>query len=173
MLAGDAAAAEREIRPDCEMLQGMGETYFLSSMAPTLARALLAQGRDDDALPWIETAEQTAAEDDLDAQAECRCVRGLFLAGMGSLIEAETVVRKAVYMASQLETPSLRGASLVDLSTVLIQAGRSDEARQALGEAIAVYAAKGDRSSVARAEKLLAQIERKKGAGSPSLDQLA
>jgi len=96
LLAGDAAAAEREIRPDCEMLQGIGETYFLSSMAATLARELLAQGRDDEALTWIETAERTAAEDDIDAQVESRCVRALILVRKGSLGEAEALARKAV-----------------------------------------------------------------------------
>jgi tetratricopeptide (TPR) repeat protein len=158
LLAGDAAAAEREIRPDCEMLQGIGETYFLSSMAITLARAVLAQGRDEDALTWIEAAERCAAEDDIDAQAESRCVHALILARKGSLTEAEASVRKGVEMAAQLETPALKGASLVDLATVLLQAKRPDEARQALADAIGVYAAKGDTSSVARAEKLLATI---------------
>ena len=50
MLAGDPAAAEREIRPECEMLEGMGETYFLSTMAAMLARAVQEQGRDEEAL---------------------------------------------------------------------------------------------------------------------------
>jgi tetratricopeptide (TPR) repeat protein len=151
LLAGDAAAAEREIRPDCEMLQGIGETYFLSSMAITLARAVLAQGRDEDALTWIEAAEGLAAEDDIDAQSESRCVRALVLARKGSLVEAEALVRKGVELAAQLETPALKGSSLSDLAAVLLHAKRPDEARQALAEAIAVYAAKGDTSSVARA----------------------
>ena len=112
LLAGDAAGAEREIRPDCETLQSIGETYFLSSMAATLARALAEQGRDDEALTWIETAERASAEDDIDAQAESRCVRALILARKGSLHEAEALVRKAVELAGQLETPALRGASL-------------------------------------------------------------
>ena len=158
LLAGDAAGAEREIRPDCEMLQSIGETYFLSSMAATLARAVLEQGRDEEALTWIETAERASAEDDIDAQAESRCVRALVLARKGSRDEAEALVRKGVELASQLEIPALRGASLADLATVLLHAKRPDEARQALAEAIAVYATKGDTSSVARAEKLLATI---------------
>ena len=159
LLAGDPAAAERELRPDCEMLRGIGETYFLSSMAATLARAVLAQGRDDEALTWIEAAEGMAADDDIDAQAESRCVRALILTRRGSFQEAEALARKGVELAAQLETPALRGSSLYDLATVLLQAKRADEARQALGEAIAVHAAKGDTSSIARAEKLLATIQ--------------
>ncbi len=158
LLAGDPAGAEREIRPDCEMLEAIGETYFLSSMAATLARALLAQGRGDEALTWVETAERTAGGDDIDAQAECRCVRALILARAGSLDEAEALARKGVELAAQLETPALRGASLGDLATVLLHANRPDEARQALGEALAVYAAKGDTSSVARVGQVLATI---------------
>jgi len=47
----------------------------------------------------------------------------------------------------------------VDLATVLFSSKRPQEARQALAEAIAVYAAKGDTSSVARAERFLATIQ--------------
>ena len=75
----------------------------------------------------------------------------MILARKGSIAEAEALVRKGVELAAQLETPSLRGASLADLATVLLHAKRPEEARQALAEALAVYAAKGDTSSVARA----------------------
>ena len=125
----------------------------------SLARAVLAQGRDEEALTWIETAERTAAEDDIDAQAESRCIRALILARKGSIAEAVALVRKGVELAAQLETPALRGASLADLATVLLHAKRPDEARQALAEALAIYVAKGDVSSAARAEKLLAAIQ--------------
>jgi tetratricopeptide (TPR) repeat protein len=159
MLAGDAAGAEREIRPDCEMLQGIGETYFLSTMASLLARAVLNQGRDDEALTWTETAERSAAEDDVDAQVHWRRVRSLILARKGSLAEAEAVARKGLELAVQTEDLSLRAAALADLAAVLFHAKRPEESRQVLAEAIAAYAAKGDTSSVARAEKFFATIQ--------------
>ena len=159
MLAGDAAGAEREIRPDCEMLQAVGETYFLSTMASFLARAVLDQGRDDEALAWTETAERSSTEDDVDAQVHWRGVRALILANKGALAEAEALARKGRELAFQTEAWSIRASSLSDLATVLVRAKRPDEARQALGDAIAIYAAKGDVSSVARAEKFLMTIQ--------------
>jgi tetratricopeptide (TPR) repeat protein len=158
MLAGDPAGAEREIRPDCEMLQRIGETYFLSTMASILARALLEQGRDDEALAWTESAERSASEDDLDAQVQWRGVRALIVARQGALAQAEALARKALELALQTEAWSIRASSLSDLATVLSLAKRPEEARRALGDAIAVYAAKGDVSSAARAEKFLATI---------------
>jgi len=45
LLAGDPAAAERELRRDFDELSEMGERYFLSTAAGELARAVYAQGR--------------------------------------------------------------------------------------------------------------------------------
>ena len=50
MLAGDPAAAERELRRDFEALSAMGERYVLSTVAVELARAVGAQGRQEEAL---------------------------------------------------------------------------------------------------------------------------
>ena len=54
------------------------------------------------------------------------------------------MVRAALDMARQTEAPALRASTLADLATVLLQAQRPDEARNALVDAIAVYSAKGD-----------------------------
>ena len=159
LLAGDPAAAERELRPDCEMLQGLGETYFLSTMAATLARAVLEQGRDEEALALTITAEKSAADDDVDAQAHWRCVRSLILARRGELGDAESLARAGLDLALQQETPALRGTAHSDLAAVLSRAGRAEEARRALEDAIAIYQAKGDLSSLGRAEKFLLTIQ--------------
>jgi len=159
MLAGDPAAAERELRPACETLQELGETYFLSSMMITLARAVLEQGRDEEALAMTATAEKSAADDDLEAQSEWRSVRALVLARRGELGDAETLARAALDLALQTEIPGLRATALSDLATVLSQAGRTADARRAIEDAIAIYTAKGNLSSLARAEKLLLTIK--------------
>jgi len=154
MLAGDPAAAERELRPDCEMLQRLGETYFLSTMAAALARAVLEQGRDAEAMALTKAAEASAADDDLEAQADWRCVRALILARRGDLVDAEALARAGRELAFQSEAPALRASTLSDLATVLSLSGRAEEARHALAEAIAIYTAKGDLSSLRRAERL-------------------
>jgi len=159
LLAGDPAAAERELRPECEMLEGIGETFFLATMAAMLARAVLEQGRDEEALVLTETAERSAADDDIDAQIHWRCVRALILARRGAFDEAEALVRKALDLAVETEAPALRASTLADLATVLVHAQRPDEARHALVDAIAVYSAKGDLASLDRAERLLLTIQ--------------
>jgi hypothetical protein len=58
----------------------------------------------------------------------------------------------------QQETPALRAAILVDLATVLSHANRTEEARQALADAIAVYEAKGATALIAGAQKVLARL---------------
>ncbi|HEU5297691.1 MAG TPA: adenylate/guanylate cyclase domain-containing protein [Burkholderiaceae bacterium] len=155
LLAGDPAAAERELRTDFEMLLGLGETYFSSSMATLLARAVHEQGRDEEALVLTGIAESSAGNDDLDVQASWRSARALILARRGAIAEAELLARAALDLAKQTEAPTLLGSALADLATVLFHAQRNEDARKAIGEAIAVYGAKGDTSSAARAQKFL------------------
>ena len=145
LLAGDPVAAERELRPDCEMLERLGETFFLSTMVTTLAQALLEQGRDEEAMALTKTAETSAAADDLEAQADWRCVRALVLGRRGELAESSN--------------SAVSESTLSALATVLSRAGRTEEARRALADAIAIYTAKGDLSSLGRAEKLLLTIQ--------------
>ena len=113
LLSGDPAAAEREVRPDCEMLEKIGETFFLSSMAAVLARAVREQGRDDEALEVTRLAEKSAAPNDIDAQVAWRCIRAPILARAGALEEAEALMRAAVDMAKQTEIAGLVGVVLV------------------------------------------------------------
>ena len=80
MLAGDPAAAERELRRDFDELSEMGEKYFLSTVAGELARAVYAQGRYAEAEELTLMAEELSAEDDLTSQALWRSVRAKALA---------------------------------------------------------------------------------------------
>jgi class 3 adenylate cyclase/tetratricopeptide (TPR) repeat protein len=150
LLAGDAAAAEREVRPDCELLEKMGETFFLSTMAAMLARAVREQGRDDEALEITRLAERTAAPNDMDAQALWRSVRAPILARSGAHEEAEALARASIGMAKQLDTPALHASAWSELAAVLQLRGRDGEARAALADALRIYEAKGDRVSVRR-----------------------
>ncbi len=151
LLAGDLAAAEREIRVDYAFLKHAGETYFLSSLEGMLARILRDQGRDDEALAMTQSAETSAADDDIDAQVQWRSVRAPILARMGDLAGAEALARAALQLARGSEAPVLQADTLCDLAEVLRLSGRADEAAQALTEAISLYTAKGDKASASRA----------------------
>ena len=68
LIAGDAVAAEAELRADYEALAAMGERNFISTTAAFLAEALYRQGRDDEALRMTEESEEIAAADDVATQ---------------------------------------------------------------------------------------------------------
>ncbi|MEO7336648.1 MAG: adenylate/guanylate cyclase domain-containing protein [Caldimonas sp.] len=150
LLANDPAAAEAALRADYDALVHMGETYFLSTMAAMLARAVREQGRDAEAIEITRVAETAAAPDDVDAQVLWRSIRAPLLARAGSIDEAEALARAAVVVAQGTEIPVLRATSLVELSAVLEMTGRTAEARQLLKEATDIFMTKGDDVSSAR-----------------------
>lgn len=156
LLAGNAAAAEREVRADCETLEKLGETFFLSTMAAMLARAVRDQGRDDEALELTRLAERNAASDDIDAQVLWRSVRAPILARAGALGEAEALAQASLDMARQTEVPGLHASALSELASVLRIANRDREARLAIDEAARIYLDKGDVMSAGRLRALLA-----------------
>ncbi len=150
LLAGDLAGAEREVRADYEFLASKGETYFLATLAALLARIVRAQNRDAEALELSVAAEVAAAADDIDAQSLWRSVRAPILARAGDLAQAEALARAAVDLAARTEAPILQAEARSELAEVLRLAGKTDEARQAMVEATALYFSKGDIVSTER-----------------------
>ena len=155
LLAGDAPAAEREARAGNETLVQMGATYFFSSMASILAGTVRAQGRDEEALELTRAAEAAAAADDVEAQVQWRGIRAPILARAGDTANAEALARAALELTRHTELLNLHAFSLAELGAVLQTAGRVDEARAALQEAIAIYEAKGNVVSAARVQEAL------------------
>jgi ATP/maltotriose-dependent transcriptional regulator MalT len=155
LLAGDPAAAERELRPDYETLVSMGNSYSLSTMAALLARAVREQGRDEEALALTITAESKTADDDVDSQVLWRCVRAPILVRSGRVEEAEALVRMALELSRQTDVPVLQASALYELAGVLGASGRDKEARNALEQAMTVSMAKGDVVSATKAKTAL------------------
>ncbi len=149
-LAGDLAGAEREVRADYDFLERAGETYFFSTIAALLSRIVRDQGRDDEALAYSQTAERSSAADDVESQALWRSIRAPIVARAGNLPEAEALARSAVELSGQTDAPQMQADTLSELASVLMLAGRLDEARQAIESAVAIYLAKGDVVSAAR-----------------------
>ena len=143
-LAGDLAAAEREVRADYAFLEARGETFFLSTMAAMLARVVRDQGRDDEALVLSKAAEKAAAADDLDAQVRWRAARAPILARAQQFESALLLVNEAVDLARTTGRPILLADALFDRATVQQLAGKVDEAKATVIEARAVYKSKGD-----------------------------
>src|SRR5262249_45814744 len=96
LLAGDAAAAEAELRTGYESLSRIGEVYFASTTAAYLSQALFLQGRLDEAEAFARTAEELAPADDVWTQAAWRSVRAKVLADSRPSQEALTLAEDAV-----------------------------------------------------------------------------
>ena len=58
MLAGDAEAAEQELRDAIRVAMDMGASHYVSLYRTRIAHTLIAQGRDEDALAELEQARQ-------------------------------------------------------------------------------------------------------------------
>jgi tetratricopeptide (TPR) repeat protein len=117
LLAGDAVAAERELRRSYDRLAQLGE-IAAPTMAAILAEALWRQGRHDDALEATEASERLTPPDDLTTQVQWRGPRAKVLAARGDREEAERLVREAVELAERTDFLNLRGDALANLAEV-------------------------------------------------------
>jgi tetratricopeptide (TPR) repeat protein len=159
ILAGDPAAAERELREGFEALEEIGETSILANVAAMLAQALYSQRRDAEALRFSEISEQASARDDLSSQVQWRAAKAKVHARMGEPDEAERLALEAVALAEQTPDFSLlRGDALLDLGEVLIANGRPRAAVEPIETAARLYDQKGNVVSSKAARQRLAAI---------------
>jgi class 3 adenylate cyclase/tetratricopeptide (TPR) repeat protein len=158
MLAQRPQAAEDQLRADFETLEGMGERYLLSTIAGQLARAVYAQGRLDEAMDLTRAAEELSDEDDVASQAFWRSVRARVLTHQGKLDEAVELAREAVDILTTTDILARRAEALIDLAEILGTAGRGDEARNALDDAIALLDQKEHLVGLERARDALARV---------------
>ena len=151
LIAGDAEAAEAELRRDYETLAAMGERNYISTTAAFLAEALYRQGRDAEALAMTEESESIADDEDVATQYVWRSVRAKLLAREGQFGDAEDLARAAIVIIESAQDPDSQGYAWLDLADVLIMAGRSAEAVEAADEAIRRFEIKANQESAQRA----------------------
>jgi ATP/maltotriose-dependent transcriptional regulator MalT len=162
LLAGDPAAAERELRHDYEILKAMGERYFLSTTTALLAQAVYAQARYDEAFDLSVESESVAAPDDIESQVLWRCARGKVLARRGQAADGERLVREARDLIMRTEEPDVQGHVIMDLAQVLHLQGRTDEARAEVEQAIALFERKGNEAAAGAARARLRTLDRER-----------
>ena len=155
LLAGDPAAAERWLRWGAGILERMGERGLRAEMTANLARALAAQGRDDQALELAEVSGEMAVRDDLYSQVERRGPLALVLARRGRLDEAERLAAEAVELAADTDMLAMRAGALLDLAGVLRLAGRGAETGPLAGQALELAERKGHLVAAGQARELL------------------
>jgi tetratricopeptide (TPR) repeat protein len=147
MLAGDARAAERELRRDYDALSAMGERYSRTTIACLLAQSLWALGRFDEADAFARIAQDESDPDDVSNQVIWRSVRAKLLARDGRVVEAVALAKEAVTLIETTVDITTVADTLVDMADVLDLAGRRHASRPPLEEALRLYQAKGDEIS--------------------------
>ena len=144
LLAGDLAAAERELRRDYETLDRMGERYLRPTVAANLAIVLSLQGRVREAEEFARIAEEVSAADDVESQALWRSAKAMILAEGGESAAADAVARAAVDLLKRTDALVQTADALSVHASVLGGSGRMNERKAALEEAAALYARKGN-----------------------------
>jgi class 3 adenylate cyclase/tetratricopeptide (TPR) repeat protein len=158
LLAGDAEAAERVLREGFELLESIGETGYLSTVASQLAEATFLQKRYEEAERFSEVSEQTAAPQDLASQASWRSARAMVLAQRGESEKAEDLAREAVDLARTTDHLNTHAWTLLALADVLAIGRRPAEAIPIIEEAWGLYDRKGNLVMAEKARTLLAEL---------------
>jgi class 3 adenylate cyclase/tetratricopeptide (TPR) repeat protein len=138
-LEGDEERAAGYFRAFCDSMEEQGQTGALSSFVAELGRSQCTLGRPDEAEPLAHRARELANEQDVWSQAMWRQVLALVLAYRGEYAEAVQLGREAVAILEPTDSLTEQGQALVDLAEVLAAAGRNDEARVCLGQALDRY----------------------------------
>jgi tetratricopeptide (TPR) repeat protein len=163
LLAGDPVAAESHLRRGRAILEEMGDRSALSGNAAMLAEAVLAQGRNEEALELTVQSEGAAAAEDLPVQVQWRGARAKALARRGELDTAERLAREAVALAEQTDFLNLHGNALMDLTTVLRHGRRLEDAAAAAAAATALYERKGNLVGAEEARSFVGPVEAPSG----------
>ena len=151
LLAGDAVAAEAELRKDYDALDAMGERNYISSIAGLLAEALYRQGRMAEAAEQAAFCEAVAAPSDVFSQHLWRGVRGKLLAGEGAHDQGVKLAASGVERTRTSDDIEGQGNASLFLAEAQAAAGRDDDAARSAAEARALFEAKGNVVSAARA----------------------
>jgi tetratricopeptide (TPR) repeat protein len=161
-MAGEHAAAERELRAGYEVVQraAMRGSYFGMGLREELAQALYALGRYREARELSEESERLSATDDVQAQVQWRAVRAKILAREGRREEAEALARAALALVERTELVLVQAGALLDLAEVLRLDGRAAEALPFVERARRTYERKGDLVSAERARAAAAELVR-------------
>ena len=101
LLAGDPAAAEREMLDARAAFLAIGDGWFLSTISVDLPRPVYRQGRFGDAQALVDAIDEWPAPADLEWQIKRRGVRSLLLARDGRDEEALALATEAVELASE------------------------------------------------------------------------
>jgi hypothetical protein len=151
LLAGDPAAAVRELRWGYDALEMMGERGTRSTLAAFLSQALVEQGLYSDAIDFSRISEETSAAADVVNQAVWRAARATALAHVGDSSTAELLAAEAVELAEGTDFLDLQGNTLLGLANVLRLTGQSERVPPVVERARRAFERKGNIVAEAKA----------------------
>ena len=158
ILASDHETAERHLRRVCAELEEEGRLGNLASYAPYLGRELCALEQYDEAERLAQRGRELAMPDDASAQMIWRQVQALVHAHRGRHAAAEELAREAVAIGEETDALNGQGDALCDLAQVLETAGKTDEAVEALEQALDRYQRKENLAMVAQIQPRLERL---------------
>jgi class 3 adenylate cyclase/tetratricopeptide (TPR) repeat protein len=158
LYAGDAAAAERELRAGIRTLEEIGDRGNLATHEALLARVLLEQGKADDAREATLSSERMASAEDIFSQVDWRGTRARLLAREGDVAAASVLAEEAVAIAAETDHVDMQGLALSALADVLAARGDTARAAETLAAAVARFETKGNEVWAAAARRRLADL---------------
>ena len=155
--AGDAAAATEFATEGWRLHHELGHSTFLPGAAESLARALYALDRLDEAEEWAGRAADTART--VMAETRWRTVRAKILARRGLHEEAQQLALEAKSIIDDSDMLNLQGDVYADLGEVRLLAGEVGEGVTALQQALDRYERKGNLVSAGQIRVRLMELE--------------
>jgi hypothetical protein len=149
----DRAPAEEMLREAHRILTDVGERGYLSTVSALLARALVLQGRHEEAEVFADKARQVGAEDDVMTQLDWRAAKAHVVAARGEREEAARLAAEIVELVPARESLDMPVA-LVDVAEFL----EPDAQRAALEQALVVASAKGNAITAGEVRARLAAL---------------
>jgi class 3 adenylate cyclase/tetratricopeptide (TPR) repeat protein len=151
VMAGDLAAAERQLRWGYEQLEQIGETEVRSTMAAMLAQVLHEQERHDEAERFALTSDELAAADDVYSQLLWRSALAKVRAHRDGADEARELAQQAVTLAAATDSLSFHGWALLDLARVEALLNGGAPPPELVAQAMELFERKEDAASLRRA----------------------
>ena len=158
VLAGDLEAAERELRKDHQTLERMGERNYISTTTGMLAEVLYRQGRYEESTDLAAACQELASPDDVASQFLWRCVQAKLLARDRQRERSDALLTEALDMIGASDWLDWQGNGFMDLAEVRRLGGRVADAVEALAQASARFAEKGNVVSARRAGELAGDL---------------
>lgn len=151
LLADDPRRAAEISKDACATLRDVGDNAWLATHLGWLAEALYRQGFVEEAAVQALEAAAVAPADDVPSQIYWRRVRAKAIAQAGDSVDAIRLVTEAIELGESGDDVNEQGETLLDLSDVLLQAGKTMEAESAAEEARLRFEQKGNVVAAARA----------------------